>query len=112
MIATRSLMYVVVPLLFVSLSACAGAAQAPAYSDASPVPAGRTATTVDTTDAGTEFVPNIPAAEPPIALMLIGGLAATYLLLRRREQRRRAISVQLKPAGERMAIGVRQVAED
>lgn len=112
MTATRSLMHVAVPLLFVLLSAYAGAAQAPAHIDASPVPAGQTAPTVATTDAGTEFVPNIPAAEPPIALMLMGGLAATYLLLRRREQRRRAISVQLKPAGERTAIGLRQVAED
>ncbi|HCU38254.1 MAG TPA: hypothetical protein DGT21_23385 [Armatimonadetes bacterium] len=108
MTAARSLMYVVVPLLFVSLSASAGAAQAPAHLDASPVSAGPTAST----DAGTEFVPNIPAAEPPILFMLMGGLGALYLLLRRREQRRRAISVQIKPAGERTAIGARQAAED
>ena len=112
MTAARSLMHVVVPLLFVLLSAYAGAANAPAHLDASPVSAGPSAPTVATTDAGTEFVPNIPAAEPPILFMLMGGLGALYLLLRRREQRRRAISVQLKPAGERKALGARQVAED
>ncbi len=108
MTAARSLVHVAVPLLLVLLSAYAGAAQAPAHLDASPVPAGLTAST----DAGTEFVPNIPAAEPPILFMLMGGLGALYLLLRRREQRRRAISVQIKPAGERTAIGARQAAED
>lgn len=108
MTAARSLMYVAVPLIFVLLSAYAGAAQAPAHLDASPVSAGLTAST----DTGTEFVPNIPAAEPPILFMLMGGLGALYLLLRRREQRRRAISVQLKPAGGRSPIGARQAAED
>ena len=112
MTAARSLMHVVVPLLLVFLSVYAGAAQAPAPLDASPVPAGAVDATVSTTDTGVEFVPNIPAAEPPILFMLMGGLGALYLLLRRREQRRRAISVQFKPAGERTAIGARQVAED
>ena len=112
MTAARSLMHVAVLLLLVSLSAYATAANAPAHIASSPVALDPGESGVSTTDTGVEFVPNIPAAEPPILFMLMGGLGALYLLLRRREQRRRAISVQFKPASERTAIGARQVAED